>query len=100
MIVVQNSIPVKDEYRKQFEDLLTGRESFLGKFKGFVRNDVLRPVMGSSYIIMTIWESMEDFNAWTESDEFKKAHSNSLPKDAFADKNVISIHEIIHTVSR
>lgn len=100
MIVVQNHIPVKDEYREQFEDLLTHRESLLSDFNGFIRNDVLKPVMGDNYVIMSFWESMEDFNAWTESEEFRKAHSNSLPHEAFSGQNFVTVHEVIHTVLR
>lgn len=98
MIVVQNHIPVKEEYRKQFEDTLSSRESFLTKFEGFVRNDVLRPVMGDHYIVMSVWDSMQDFNAWIESEEFRKAHENTLSRDAFSGESFVTIHDIFHSV--
>ncbi len=98
MIVVQNHIPVKDEYREQFEELLKSRESYLTKFQGFIRNDILKPVMGDNYIIMSIWDSMEEFNSWTESEEFRKAHESSLPKDAFSGDSHVTVHEIINSV--
>ncbi len=100
MIVVQNHIPVKDEFRDVFEEHLRNRESFLSDFKGFIRNDVLKPIMGENYIILSYWDSMEDFNAWTESEEFRKAHNTSIPKDAFAGENFVSVHEVISSVEK
>ncbi len=99
MIVVQNHLPVREEYRKQFEEALIHRESFLTRFEGFIRNDVMRPVMGEDYIILSYWNSMEEFNAWTESEEFLKSHDSSLPREAFAGKNTVTVHEVINSVT-
>lgn len=95
MIVVQNRIPVKAEYREKFEKMFVERSSHLGEFPGFIRNEVMRPVKGDEYIVMTHWESMEHFQKWMDSDAFKQAHSGeTLPKDAFAGQNEITIHEV------
>ena len=69
-------------------------------FPWFVKNEVLRPVKGDSYVVMTYWESMEQFQKWMESDSFKKAHSGeTLPKEAFAGENTITIHEVFSSSS-
>ena len=95
MIVVENRIPVKNEYREKFEKLFKERESHLNETPGFVRNEVLRPIKGDEYVVMTHWESMEHFQNWMNSDAFRKAHSgDNLPKEAFAGENVIAIHEV------
>ena len=98
MIVVENRIPVKKEYHEKFEKLFVERESHLKGMPGFVRNEVMRPIKGEEYIVMTHWESMEHFQNWVNSDAFKKAHSGSnLPKEAFAGENVLAIHEVFVT---
>ena len=57
MIVVENHIPVKKEYREQFEKLFSGGTRYVRNAPGFVRNEVLRPIKGESYIVQTYWES-------------------------------------------
>ncbi len=95
MIVVENRIPIKDEYKAQFEKVFSESESHLKETPGFVSNEVMRPVKGNEYIVMTHWETMEDFQNWMNSDAFKKAHTgNELPKEAFAGQNEIAIHEV------
>lgn len=97
MIVVQNHIKVREKYREQFEDAFIHRRTFLDTVNGFIRNDILRPIMGEDYIVMSYWNSLEEFKAWTESEEFRKAHEGALPPDAFEGRNVLSVHEVIHS---
>ncbi len=95
MIVVENRIPVRKDYREKFEKLFSERESHLSETPGFVRNEVLRPIKGDEYIVMTHWETMEHFQNWMNSDAFKKAHfGGTLPKEAFVGENTIEIHEV------
>lgn len=100
MIVVQNNISVKEEYREQFEKMFRERAHLVDDFPGFVRNEVMRPIKGEEYIVMTHWESMDHFQKWMESDSFKKAHGGqTLPKEAFAGENRITIHEVFTSSS-
>ncbi|MGC8657271.1 MAG: antibiotic biosynthesis monooxygenase family protein [Thermoplasmata archaeon] len=94
MIVVQNQIPVKNEYREKFENAFLNRDKSVDRFPGFVKNEILRPVKGDYYIIMTYWESIEDFNKWVESEEFRKSHEN-IDGNMFSGKNIFTIHEVI-----
>jgi heme-degrading monooxygenase HmoA len=96
MIVVQNHLMVKKEFSERFERSFSERSRSVDGFPGFIRNEVLRPVKGESYIVMTYWDSLEDFNRWVGSEEFRKAHSEShLPKDAFLGKSEITVHQVI-----
>ncbi len=98
MIVVENTIPVKKEYWDKFEKLFTERESHLAGVPGFIRNEVMRPLRGNEYIVMTHWESLEHFRKWMNSDAFKKAHSGeTLPDEAYDGENEIAIHEVFLT---
>ncbi len=95
MIVVQNHIPVNPEHLKEFESRFADTNNNLRSHKGFVRNQILRPLKSDSYIVMTYWENMEDFKAWTESEEFRMAHSRNVPEGMIAGKNTLTIHEVV-----
>lgn len=62
---------------------------------GFIRTDVLKPVKGDHYIVVTHWQSMKDFENWTNSNSFMESHANAPPHDPFAGPSQLEIHEII-----
>ena len=49
------------------------------------------------HVVLHSWERVEDFVAWTESEDFRKAHSNRPPPEMFAGDNVFELHEIIQS---
>ena len=77
MIVVQNRIPVAEGYEEDFLDRFRTRRGLVDGQPGFIRNVVLRPIKGEHFIVLTFWENEEQFRAWTESEAFKKAHSQA-----------------------
>ena len=98
MFVVMNRIPVNPEYTDQFEDRFKNRAGEVDKMKGFVRNQVLRPdTPADPYIVLTYWASKADFEAWVDSDAFKKGHAKSgtLPPDAFRGRAKLESFEVI-----
>ena len=95
MIVVANRIPVAKGYENEFERRFEHRFGAVDDMPGFIRNEILRPIMGDYYIVMTHWESKAAFEAWTHSEEFKQAHANRPPKEMFAGPNVFEMHEVI-----
>ncbi len=97
MIVVANRIPVAEGYQEEFERRFRDREGLVDKSPGFVRNEVLRPVKGGPYIVKTYWEDMASFEAWTQSEAFREAHSKYPPKEMFSGPNVLEIHEVLYT---
>ena len=95
MIVVANRIPVAEGYEAQFEERFAQRAGRVEDRPGFVRMEVLRPVEGDTYVVLTHWESMEDFEAWTESQAFEDAHSgDGPPREMFSGKNEMEMHEV------
>lgn len=94
MIVVQNHIRVKKGMEKEFEDSFIKREKNIEKFKGFVRNNFMRPIKGEYYVIETYWENMESFNVWIKSEDFMRSHKG-LNKELLEGDNILTIHEII-----
>mgnify|MGYP005845243929 CR=1 FL=1 len=75
MIISMFRVPVAKGREKDFEARFQGRARLVDKMKGFIEMAVLRPLQeGSPYIVYSRWESLEDFRAWTESPEFRRAH--------------------------
>jgi heme-degrading monooxygenase HmoA len=96
MIVVTNRIPVAKGFEAQFEERFRNRAGRVDKSPGFIRNEVLRPITGDYYIVLTHWESEDAFKAWANSDSFKQAHSGPRPpKEMFSGTNVFEMHEVI-----
>ena len=52
------------------------------------------PERDAFYEVKTWWRSFDDFVAWTKSESFREAHSSRPPKEMFAGKNVLEIHEV------
>ncbi|MBO6935038.1 MAG: antibiotic biosynthesis monooxygenase [Deltaproteobacteria bacterium] len=110
MIVVTNRIPVAPGWEEKFEDRFSKRAHLVDQSPGFVRNEVHRPrpmkldhatgewsddpERESWYEVKTWWTSFEAFVAWTKSPSFAEAHSDRPPKEMFAGKNVLEIHEV------
>ena len=94
MIVVQNRVPVAEGYEEDFLDRFRSRKGLVDGQPGFMRNLVLRPIKGERFIVLTFWETQEDFEAWTESDAFKEAHSRVPPKEMFRGHGELEIHEV------
>ena len=100
MIVVENQIPVKPEYREQFEKLFANGTRYAQNAQGFVRNEVLRPTKLDVYIVQTHWESYKTFQNWVKSEDFKKAHSVPAPDEMFAGESHLEIHEVVVSTER
>jgi heme-degrading monooxygenase HmoA len=91
MFVVMNRIPVNPDYTDQFEERFKTRARAVDKMKGFP-DDPEDP-----YIVLTTWDSKEDFEAWVNSDAFKKGHARSgtLPQEAFLGRSKLESFEVI-----
>lgn len=101
MIVVANRLPVAKGYEKEFEKRFEHRIGAVDQMPGFIRIEILRPLRGDHYIILTYWESRAAFEAWMKSEAFKRAHAheaqaNPAPREMFAGRNACEVHEVIH----
>ncbi|WP_248884799.1 antibiotic biosynthesis monooxygenase family protein [Acidithiobacillus acidisediminis] len=94
--VVANRVPVKPDFRSEFEERFRRRAGEVEKQAGFVRMEILRPVNEDGlYVVLTHWENKAAFEAWVRSDDFKAAHQNPLPKEAFGEGGGLEQHEVI-----
>jgi heme-degrading monooxygenase HmoA len=103
MITTANRIFVNPDYAAQFEENFRNRAGLVDRMPGFVSNQLLRPVNpGDPYIVLTVWESRAQFEAWVRSDAFREGHarSGSLPKETFSAPSKLELHEIVLDTSR
>jgi len=80
MFIAMNQFQVNPDRAADFEEIWRTRESHLAGLKGFVQFSLLRGDELGDYLSHTVWESREDFIAWTASDAFRKAHAARTPE--------------------
>ncbi|NIQ15426.1 MAG: antibiotic biosynthesis monooxygenase [Candidatus Dadabacteria bacterium] len=97
MFVTMNRIFINEGYTEMFEQRFRERAREVDKMKGFVRNLVLRPKNEDDpYVVMTFWETEQDFSNWVTSDAFIKGHAKSgtLPKEAFTTQSHLETFDV------
>jgi heme-degrading monooxygenase HmoA len=84
MFVVTNRVPVESDWQEKFEERFRQRAGQVDKQPGFLRMEIMRPADDNTpYLVMTVWRDEQAFHHWVESDDFKLAHTNPLPKEAY-----------------
>ncbi len=80
MYIAMNRFEVLPGEEAAFEALWLGRDTHLRDVPGFVEFQMLRGPAADDhrlYSSHTIWRSHADFEAWTRSDAFRRAHANA-----------------------
>jgi len=96
MFIVANRIPVAANWHNEFENRFRQRAGEINKQAGFVSMQILKPVGDDApYIVQTTWQDENAFNSWVGSDDFKQAHQNPLPKEAFTGKPKMEKHQVV-----
>ena len=96
MYIVTNRVPVAAEYAEMFEQRFRERAGQIDKQPGFVRMQVLRPdTPDTPYLVQTTWTDRQAFEAWVGSDDFKLAHRNPMPKEAFSGEGRIEKFDVV-----
>merc|ERR1712161_123496 len=97
-LVASNRFGIKPGFEKEFEEMWARRDSSLKELPGFVNFQLLRREGthenietddGNTYVSYTTWDSLQAFNNWRESDNFKRSHrgksssnNNEKPKES------------------
>ena len=98
MITTMNRIFVNPDYAEQFEVNFRNRAGLVDGMEGFISNQLLRPATpGDPYIVLTLWATRKDFEAWVRSEAFMQGHarSGSLPRETYSGPNKLELHEVI-----
>ncbi len=92
MFIAMNRFKIAPGFEAGFEKIWRERDSYLAEVPGFrsfalLRGPSVEVADGDDYVLYashTVWESRAAFDAWTESDHFRKAHAQaSAPKGTY-----------------
>lgn len=80
MFIAMNRFKVMPDAVAAFEEVWTTRDSHLREVPGFVAFHLLRGPMREDHVLYashTRWRSRADFEAWTRSEAFRRAHRDA-----------------------
>src|SRR5688500_12759951 len=105
-----NVVTIGDGFGPVFEKVFGPRERSVEEQPGFLTLEVLRPLSGAwagpeaalseavdaTYLVLSRWATEEQHRAWTQSEEFRRAHGrNRLPEGAVV-KSAVRAFRIMH----
>ena len=80
-VIKINAITVPADSGDALAERFAARQGSLDGQKGYQGFELLKPTDGRNvWLVITRWDSDEDFEAWRSSQEFKQSHSQN--KDA------------------
>lgn len=80
MYIAMNRFRVKKGSEEAFEKVWLTRETYLDRMPGFVEFHLLKGPEAEDHTLYsshTVWQNKASFEAWTKSDEFRKAHARA-----------------------
>ena len=87
MFIAMNRFKIAPGFEEGFERVWRERDSYLAGVPGFKSFSLLKGPDNGDHVLYashSVWESREAFEAWTESDAFRKAHKQkSAPKGTY-----------------
>ena len=87
MFIAMNRFRIARGFEEGFESVWSNRESYLERVDGFREFKLLRGPgddEATLYASHVTWDSREQFEAWVQSEEFKKAHGQTnAPKGTY-----------------
>jgi heme-degrading monooxygenase HmoA len=87
MFIAMNRFRIAPGFEAGFEKVWRERESFLDEVPGFRTFALLKGPERDDHVLYashSVWESRAHFEAWTQSEQFRKAHAQtSAPKGTY-----------------
>ena len=80
MFIAMNRFQVKTGSEAAFENIWASRESYLSELPGFVEFHLLKGPVAEDHTLYsshTVWAAKADFENWTKSEQFRKAHARA-----------------------
>ena len=80
MFIAMNRFKVLVGKEAEFEEVWRNRDSFLGDVPGFLEFHLVRGKTEETHTLYashTTWKSRKDFENWTKSENFRKAHAGA-----------------------
>jgi len=95
MIIAVSRIPVLKGREREFEHQFLARPKLIDMMHGFIRNEFLKPINNNTYVILSYWESREDFEAWTKSDGYQHTQLRKAARDCLSGPVQVDLHEVV-----
>lgn len=87
MFIAMNRFKIAPGFEEGFEKVWRDRETFLSEVPGFKTFALLKGPKSDDHTLYashSVWVSRDAFQAWTESEQFRKAHAQtSAPKGTY-----------------
>jgi heme-degrading monooxygenase HmoA len=87
MFIAMNRFRIAKGFEEGFEKVWRERESYLDEVPGFREFHLLKGPTRDDHVLYashSVWASRDAFEAWTESDSFRRAHAQaSAPKGTY-----------------
>jgi heme-degrading monooxygenase HmoA len=83
MFIAMNRFRVKLGEEENFEVMWKERDTFLTEVPGFKEFQLLRGPTTDEHTLFashSVWQSRQDFEKWTQSEAFRKAHAQAGAK--------------------
>jgi heme-degrading monooxygenase HmoA len=80
MFIAMNRFRIRKDGGEEFEAIWANRESNLPQVPGFIEFHLVRGPEAEDHVLYAthvIWENRAAFDAWTQSDAFRKSHGSS-----------------------
>jgi heme-degrading monooxygenase HmoA len=80
MFIAMNRFKVMKDCTADFENVWFNRQSYLHELPGFLAFHLLKGPEREDHVLYsshTMWASYADFENWTKSDAFRKAHARA-----------------------
>jgi len=99
MFLAMNRFRIAPGMEDGFEQIWRERESYLDEVPGFVSFVLLKGPSDDEHTLYAShseWQSRADFDAWTESESFKKAHAQAnAPKGTYLGHPDLELFEAV-----
>jgi heme-degrading monooxygenase HmoA len=100
MYLAMNRFQIAKGFEEGFEKVWRERDTYLSEVPGFKDFALLKGPEADDHILYashTIWEDKAAFEAWTESEHFRKAHAQaSAPKGTYlAHPNLETFEQVL-----
>ena len=87
MFLAMNRFKIAPGFEDGFEKVWRERDSYLSEVEGFVSFNLMKGMATDEFVLYashSVWQSKEAFEAWTDSEHFRKAHAQaSAPKGTY-----------------